>query len=291
MNIVRIETISDPRVSDYANMRDAELLQRHDPFDPAGHRGLFIAEGELVVRRLIGSRFRARSVFLTSTRLEAMRSELDRLPEDAPVFVADQNVLNGVVGFNIHRGVLAVGVRPQPPSIAELLRSDGPFIILEDLFNHDNIGAIFRNASALAGTGCAVLLTPRTADPLYRKCIRVSMGNVLSIPFSRLSDFPSPGGVDASALRDASIELWALTPAADAEPIDLAVAAAARSSVRKRIALVLGSEGPGLTDAAIGLAHRRVTIPMLGAHENVDSLNVAVAAAIALHALNACESR
>jgi tRNA G18 (ribose-2'-O)-methylase SpoU len=252
---------------------------------------LFIAEGELVVRRLIGSRFRARSVFLASTRLEAMRSDLDQLPEDAPVFVADQEVLNGVVGFNIHRGVLAVGVRPQPPSIAELLRSDGPFIILEDLFNHDNTGAIFRNASALAGTGCAVLLTPRTADPLYRKCIRVSMGNVLSIPFSRLSDFPSPGGVDATALRDASIELWALTPAADAEPIDLAVAAAARSFVRKRIALVLGSEGPGLTDAAIGLAHRRVTIPMLGAHENVDSLNVAVAAAIALHALNACESR
>ncbi len=285
MHLVPIEDISDPRVSDYANLRDAELIQREDPFDPAGHRGLFMAEGELVVRRLLASRFRTRSVFLTPTRLETMREALEPLGEDMPVYVAQPDVFSAVAGFNIHRGVLAAGARPLDERWETLLSRPGPTLILEDLFNHDNIGSIFRNAAALAGAGASVLLSRGTADPLYRKCIRVSVGNVLSIPFARMSDFPDPAGHDAQRLRESGIEVWALTPGEGAVNIDDAVRDWKRAGALHPIALMLGSEGPGLSERAMALATRRVVIPMCKAHENVDSLNVGVAAAVALYAL------
>lgn len=287
MNMTRIESLSDPRVADYANLRDAELLQREEPLNPAGHRGLFIAEGELVVRRLLESRYRARSLFLAESRLASMQDALGRLPEETPVLVAPQQLFNDIVGFNIHRGALAIGERDEPHSLSELLTRRGPFLILEDLCNHDNLGSIFRNVAALGGTEAAVLLSPRAADPLYRKCIRVSMGNVLSIPFVRLTDFPDPNGRDANALRAAGIELWAMTPADDAIPISRAVAAHAKpgSASVTRIAMMFGSEGPGLTREAIALADHRVVIPMHKAHAEVDSLNVGVASAVALFAL------
>lgn len=290
MPFITIDSITDPRVSDYANLRDAELVQRADPFDPAGHRGLFIAEGELVVRRLLESGFRTRSVFLTPTRLATMRDALERLAGDVPVYVGEPDVLSAVAGFNIHRGVLAAGVRAREERWVGLLERPGPFIILEDLFNHDNIGSVFRNAAALAGTGAAVLLSRGTADPLYRKCIRVSVGNVLSIPFARMGDFPNPDGEDARSLRASGVEIWALTPGEDAVEIGRA-AEDWRSSARRgsgegpRVAIMLGSEGPGLSAAAMALATRRVVIPMRKAHANVDSLNVGVAAAVALYEL------
>lgn len=289
MHLVAIESITDPRVSDYANLRDAELLQRDDPFDPAGHRGLFMAEGELVVRRLLASPFRTRSVFLTPTRLETMRDALEPLGDDVPVYLAQPEVLSAVAGFNIHRGVLAAGVRPRDQRWDTLLARPGPTLILEDLFNHDNIGSIFRNAAALAGSGASVLLSRGTADPLYRKCIRVSVGNVLSIPFARMTDFPDPNGRDARVLRESGVEVWALTPGEGATEIADAVREWRRegeaAGASRPIALMLGSEGPGLSEQAMALATRRVVIPMRKAHENVDSLNVGVAAAVALYAI------
>lgn len=285
MHLVPIDDIADPRVSDYANLRDAELIQRDDPFDPAGHRGLFMAEGELVVRRLLASRFRTRSVFLTPTRLETLRDALEPLGEDVPVYLASPDVLSAVAGFNIHRGVLASGVRPRDEPWESLLKRPGPILILEDLFNHDNIGSIFRNAAALAGPGASVLLSRGTADPLYRKCIRVSVGNVLSIPFARLTDFPDPNGHDARVLRESGADVWALTPGEGAAEIDHAVRERASRGETGPVVLMLGSEGPGLSARAMALATRRVVIPMRKAHENVDSLNVGVAAAVALFAL------
>lgn len=287
MKMTRIESLSDPRVADYANLRDAELLQREEPLNPAGHRGLFIAEGELVVRRLLESRYRTRSVFLAESRLASMQDAIGRLPAQTPVLVAPQQLFNEIVGFNIHRGALAIGERGEPQTLSELLARRGPFLILEDLCNHDNLGSIFRNVAALGGTEAAVLLSPRAADPLYRKCIRVSMGNVLSVPFVRLTDFPDPSGHDAHALRAAGIELWAMTPADDALSINCLAAAHAKSTNASttRIAMMFGSEGPGLTQEAIALADHGVVIPMRKAHAEVDSLNVGVASAVALFVL------
>ena len=310
MNLIPIESIDDPRVSDYANLRDVELLQRAEmgletsgenvPGDapvhwrarenggPA-HRGLFMGEGELVVRRMIDSPFEVRSVFLTPTRLKTIEDALRRMPEDVPVYVAEPRVLSAVVGFNIHRGILACGVRGEGTSVGRLLDRDGPLLVLEDLFNHDNIGSIFRNAAALAGTRAGVVLTEKCADPLYRKCIRVSVGNVLSIPFARVESVEAlsraRGGAGAPP---GGWELWALSPRGDAEPLRVAVeevARARRAGAARRVALMLGSEGPGLSASAMACADRLVRIPMRRSHENVDSLNVAVAAAIALHEL------
>ncbi|MBX3385876.1 MAG: RNA methyltransferase [Phycisphaeraceae bacterium] len=279
---IPVSSIDDPRIADYANIRDAELMQRRDPLDARAHRGLFIAEGELVVRRLVGSGFPTRSLFTVDRHADKLADLAPLLPHDTPLYVAPQDVLNGVVGFNIHRGVLAVGLRTPPPTLAGLLDRSGPFLILEDLCNHDNLGGIFRNAAALGGTGSAVLLSARCADPLYRKSLRVSMGNTLAVPFARLDDWPAPAGADASAIRSAGIQTWALTPAPDATDIADAVAELRPDA---RVAMLLGSEGPGISEEAMRTADRRVRIAMNRASPSVDSLNVAVAAAIALHEL------
>ncbi len=283
MKLVTIESLDDPRVADYRNLRDHELLQRADPFDPEGHRGLFIAEGELVVRRLIESPYRARSLFIAPNRVEPLRDLLESLPDGIPVYVADAKVLNDVVGFNIHRGVLASGVRPRPLPLDQLLERPGPFVVLEDLFNHDNIGSIFRNAAALGGSGVTVLLSPRTADPLYRKALRVSTGHALLIPWTRLESWPD----DLDRVRAAGIRLLAMTPGAGSREIRDVTAEVRRGKAGTRVAIMMGTEGPGLTDAAMGRADARVRIDMPPGPSGApaDSLNVAVAAAVALFAL------
>ena len=295
MRLVPIDSLDDPRIADYRDLRDHELLQRADPFDPEGHRGLFIAEGELVVRRLLESTYRAHSVFIAGNRLEAIRDALDPLPDDAPVFVADGKLLNDVVGFNIHRGILAAGIRPRPVPLDDLIRRPGPFVILEDLYNHDNIGSIFRNAAALGAAGVTVLLSPRTADPLYRKALRVATGHTLLIPWTRLTDWPG----DLDRLRAAGIKLLAMTPGEGSREIrDIASELAAAGTrggsgggggaySQPRLALMMGTEGPGLTDAAMARADDRIRIdmPIGPSGMRADSLNVAVAAAVALFAL------
>ncbi len=277
MNLIPIESLTDPLIAEYANIRDSELSQRTDPLNPDGHHGLFIAEGELVFDRLIHSAYPTKSVLLTPNRLETVRSKLDLLPTSTPIYLVAQAALNEIVGFNMHRGLLAIGLRTRPHTFVDFLSLAGPLIILEDLTNHDNLGGIFRNAAALGGPGCAVLLSPRCADPLYRKALRVSMGNVLTVPFARLQNWPAP----LQQLRNAGWTIAALSPDHSAEDLPSAAARLANT----RVALILGSEGPGLTSAAESSSDIRVRIPMrpLSTGETIDSLNVAMAAGLALY--------
>lgn len=279
MNVVHISDLADPRIADYANMRDAELAQRCDPQDAGAHGGLFVAEGELVLERLIDSPFPTRSVLLTPTRLEALRTRLEKLPEQTPVYLAEPPVLSAIVGFNMHRGVLAMGERRQTHTLDDMLGLGGPLVVLEDLTNHDNLGGIFRNAAALGGAGCGVLLSPRCADPLYRKSLRVSMGHVLGVPFARLAEWPG----DLLRVRAAGFDVLGMTPGNGS--IDLEQAA--REATGRKTALVFGSEGLGLSETAVVECSKLVRIEMLATPQGrvIDSLNVAMAMGIAMYRL------
>lgn len=263
---VRVERLDDPRLADYANLRDAELrARRGDAPD-----GVFMAEGELVVRQLLDSACRVRSVLITERRLAAMSTDLARLPRGVPVYLVEQALMNEVVGFNIHRGVLAAGCRPAPPAPLDVVRSARALVVLENLANHDNVGGVFRNIGALIGRGGAALLSPGCCDPLYRKAIRVSMGQALRVPFARVDDWPG-------SLTSLGLTLIALTPRSDAVPIEeLALPSGTKP------AFMVGAEGPGLSEAVLALAHHRVRISI---GSGVDSLNVAVALGIALNRL------
>jgi len=269
LNIIDVSDLADERLAEYANLKDPELRR----LGAERARGLFIAEGELVVERLVASRFRTRSVLLTPTRLEGARPMLERLAPGTPVYVAPPALMDSIVGFPIHRGIVASAERGPERSMDEVLAGARVAVVLEDLTNHDNIGAMFRNVAALAGGGGRVLLSPRCADPFYRKCIRVSIGNVLHVPFARVGSWPD--GLEALGKRGWTVV--ALTPSRDA--IDLGKAV---GTLKPPIALVVGTEGRGLTEGAIRASRVAVRIPMAS---GVDSLNVATAAAIALHRL------
>jgi tRNA G18 (ribose-2'-O)-methylase SpoU len=249
---------ADPRLADYRALTDIELRTRfEEPY------GLFIAEGELVLRRALAAGYRARSILVDAKRV----GQIADLVTDAPVYAADQELLARLTGFHVHRGVLGSIHRRPVPAAEEVLAGAQRLVILEDVNNHTNLGAIFRGAAALGMD--ALLLSPSCADPLYRRSVRVSMGEVFAVPYARLE--PWPDGLQT--VRRAGFTLLALTPASDAVPIQTLDAAA-----RARPALLLGAEGTGLSPAALGGADARVVIPM---HRGVDSLNVAAAAAVA----------
>jgi len=263
---VHINTLTDPRLEDYRNVPDAELLRE---------RGLFVAEGRLVVRRLLEStRFQTKSVLVTPTAREALAEALDR-HGDLPVYVVAQQTMNEITGFNIHRGCLAIGERPATSDWTDVARSASLVVVLERVSNADNVGGIFRNAAAFGAE--AVLLGPDCADPLYRKAIRTSMGAALRVPFAAASAWPE----DLAALRAQDFTLIALTPGADAKRLP-DVGPLIAGSARRKIALLLGHEGEGLSADALDCADARVRIPMA---PNVDSVNVAAAAGIALYEL------
>jgi tRNA G18 (ribose-2'-O)-methylase SpoU len=271
---------SAPNIVHLAHAREGDAAL--EPFtsvrerDVVGRQGLFLAEGEVVVRVLRGpqSRFRTRALLLEERRVDALA---DVLPTDVPVYVVPQPVMDEVVGFPIHRGVLALGERGAPLEPEALLgpssRAD-VFVAVVGLTNHDNVGGIFRNAAAFGAGG--VLLDDTTCDPLYRKAIRVSAGAALTVPFARA------GSADAliDRLEAAGVEPIALTPRGE-ETIEEALRAPGPSAThRRRRALVFGTEGPGLPDRVLART-RRVRIDMASGW---DSLNVAVAAGVALHA-------
>ncbi len=276
----------DPGLADYRVVKERDTLET---------RGVFVAEGRLVVERLLSPscRFGVRSLLILHDRLDALRPFLaqraaDLLRDEAPIYLADRALMDAIVGFRFHQGCLAVGrlpARDDPRGLAPALLGalpPGPatLVVLEDLVDLDNVGAVFRNSAALGARG--VLLSPRCADPLYRKAVRTSMGHSLLLPFARFGRWP----VDLGLLRDAGFTIGALTPAPDAQTLD----AFARGAPERleRVALLLGTEGDGLTSAALGAADARVRIPM---HTGVDSLNVATSLAIALHHLNAARER
>jgi tRNA G18 (ribose-2'-O)-methylase SpoU len=239
-----------------------------------GDPGFFVAEGGHALDRLLASGRRIRSVLVDPVRLEILGDRLAGV--GAPVLLADQPTLRAVAGFPVHRGVLAAADRWPLPDPAEVLADALRIAVLEDINDHENLGVIFRSAGSLGLD--AVLLSPRCCDPLYRRSVRVSMGHVLTVPWTRLEPWPRT----LDTVSRAGFTLVALTPAADAEALSRWNPGAA-----ERIAVMLGAEGPGLSPAALTAADRRLTIPM---RWPADSLNVGSAAAIAFYAATCATS-
>ena len=265
LNLVQVTDSRDPRVAAFLSIRERDLT--------SGHGARFIVEGKVTLEALlVRSRFAVESLFVGETRLAPLAGILAKVPEGVPVYVAPQSVMDAVAGFPMHRGVLACGLKGAPTAPNDVLPAEGPStaLLLAGLSNHDNVGACFRNAAAFGAS--AVLLDSESCDPLYRKAIRVSSGAALWLPFAH-------GGTGASLIEAAEAtghEVWALTPSADAEPLPAL-------PVPKRVALLLGAEGPGLPAELIARA-RPVRIPMT---DGFDSVNVATAAALAMaHVFN-----
>jgi tRNA G18 (ribose-2'-O)-methylase SpoU len=258
----------DPRLTDYVRLTDVHLRRSLE----AAH-GLFVAEGELVIRRAIGAGYPVRSLLITSDRLAALADLAGGCP--GPVYVVAPEIARQLTGYRVHRGALASMQRLPLPPVGEVIGGARRLVVLEDIVDHTNVGAIFRCAAALGFD--AVVLAPRCADPLYRRSVRVSMGAVFAVPYARLEDWRE----GLARIRAAGFRLLALTPSPDAVPIDQARAAAVRPD-GDRLALLLGTEGDGLSARWRDQADLSVRIPMSG---GVDSLNVASAAAIACYLL------
>lgn len=248
----------------YHNLADGALLRE---------RGLFVAEGRFVVRRVIeDARYRIHSLLLNEASKRDLSDAIDRLSPDVPVFVRPTDAFETITGIHFHRGCLALVHRPAPLDVEAVIGACASVVMLEDVTNADNVGGVFRNAAAFGAAG--VILSPGCCDPLYRKAIRTSMGSVLRVPFARVGDWR---GAIVRA-RERGFLVAALTPREPSEPVDLFAA-----RVRGRaVAFVIGTEGGGVSDAVETLADARVRIPMAG---GVDSLNLSVAAGIALYAL------
>lgn len=264
--LVPVDDPADPRLSDYVSLRDVQL-RRHLEVE----RGLFIAEGEKVVRRAVEAGYPPRSFLMAQRWLPGLADVLARAP-GAPCYVVTEALAETVTGFHVHRGALASLHRLELPAVDEVLAAARRLVVLEDVVDHTNVGAIFRSAAALGFDG--LLLSPRCADPLYRRSVKVSMGAVFSVPWTRLPDW-----YDAlPELSRAGLTTVALTP--DPRAADLSALAAELRG--RRLALVVGSEGPGLSGRWQDAADVRVRIPMTA---GVDSLNVAAATAVACYAL------
>ena len=252
---VVVEDPSDPRLADYVDLADPDLRRRIE-----AEQGFFIAESPLVVRRLIESGRVVRSVLVTPAQYDVLSDVL----ADLRVYVASDAVLRRVVGFNLHRGAVASADRWPMPPVETVLDGARRVAVLERVNDHENLGVLFRSAAALGVD--AVLLDLECSDPLYRRCVRVSIGHVLRIPWTRIESVED--------IRRAGFTTFALTPGAESVSIDTV-------EWPERAALLFGAEGPGLSDTWIGAADVRVRIPMA---TGADSLNVATAAAVAFYA-------
>jgi tRNA G18 (ribose-2'-O)-methylase SpoU len=261
---LRLTGADDPRAADYRGVSDAALMRA---------RRQFVAEGRMIVERVIhAGRFRVRSVLVSEAAARPLHAALAALDADVPILICDARDFRGLTGHDFHRGCLALVDRPAPPALDDVLRGARTLVILEAVSNADNVGGVFRNAAAFGADG--VLISPTCCDPLYRKAIRTSMGASLRVPFVKLDRWPD----DLVRVRARGFTILALTPRepsrsiVDREPWP-------RSA---RIALLVGTEGGGLTPSAEAAADDRVRIPI---DRDVDSLNLAVAAGIALFSL------
>jgi tRNA G18 (ribose-2'-O)-methylase SpoU len=263
----RIEDPSDPRLHDYVGLTDVALRRRTEP-----ERGLYIAESEKVIRRALAAGHQPRSYLMAERWLTDLADVVaEAEAAGVPVFVGEHEVVEQLTGFHLHRGALASMQRPLLPPVEELVEDARRVMVLEDIVDHTNVGAVFRSAAALGID--AVLVTPRCADPLYRRAVRVSMGTVFQVPWTRID--PWPGSV--ATLQGCGFTVATLALADDAVSLD-----ALAADPPERLALVLGTEGDGLSHHTIAAADLTVTIPMAG---GVDSLNVAAAGAVAAWAL------
>lgn len=263
-------TITDPdddRLADYVRLADVALRR---VLEPEG--GLYVAESEKVIRRALAAGHRPRSYLMAARWLEDLEDVVAQAEAaGVPVYVGEPDVIEGITGFHLHRGALASMHRPVLPPVAEVAADARRVLVVEDVVDHTNVGAVFRSAAGLGVD--AILVTPRCADPLYRRSVRVSMGTVFQVPWTRID--PWPGGVEV--LRDLGFTVAALALADDAITLDELA-----TDPPERLALVLGTEGDGLSRRTVAAADVTVTIPMA---EGVDSLNVAAAGAVAAWAL------
>ncbi|MAW62467.1 MAG: rRNA methyltransferase [Acidobacteria bacterium] len=266
MPIVPIDELDDPRLEDYRNVPDPVLLRK---------RGLFVAESRLVVRELLShQRLNTRSVLATPAAYDSLKDLLTDRTDNLAVYVASHQFLQNIVGFNVHRGCLAIGERPAPVTDRTLpaLTAGRLVVVLERVSNPDNVGSIFRNAAAFGANG--VLLSPGCGDPLYRKAIRTSLGATLRIPYGEVDDWPE----GLTRLQELGFATMGMTLDPDAVELDALV-----TDAPTPIALLFGTEGTGLSDEAAALLDYRVRIPIA---DSVDSLNVATASGIALYLLS-----
>ncbi len=261
--VIDITDPADRRVDDF---RDLNSVDRR-PDLPTG-RGLVIAEGVLVVQRMLASRFTPHALLGTDRRLTELGAELATVA--APYYRASAEVMAEIVGFHLNRGVLAAAKRPAPSTVAEALEGARTVAVLEGVNDHENLGAIFRNAAGLAVD--AVIFGPGCADPLYRRAVRVSMGHVLLVPFARALRWPG----DLDMLRGNGFALLAMTP----DPRAATLADVMGPLDARKVAILVGAEGPGLTETAMRASDIRVRVPMA---RGTDSLNVATAAALTFY--------
>jgi tRNA G18 (ribose-2'-O)-methylase SpoU len=266
---IEVDSAADARLADYIRLTDAALRTHLE-----AEHGLFIAEGTKVITRAVAAGYPVRSMLLGKSRLADLPA-LAGAAGDAPVYVVPDEVAESLTGYRVHRGALASLARKPLPEVAAVTGSARRIVVLEDLVDHGNVGAIFRCAAALGVD--AVVLSPRCADPLYRRSVKVSMGAVFAIPYARMTGWYD-GLVE---LRSSGFRVLALTPDEQAAPIASALKSA------DRVALLLGTEGDGLSGRWLHEADEAVRIPMNPAARaaGVDSLNVVAAAAIACHLL------
>lgn len=262
----RITDLDDPRIADYRHLNDAAARAAAGR-DQVG-TGCAIVEGAVALQVVLRAGIPLRSMLLTPKRADLLGDVAHLVPEEVPVYVAERDLLARVVGFDLHRGVLASATRARPADPATLLRRRGTVVVAEAVNDHENLGALFRNAAAFGLDG--VLLDDRTADPLYRRSIRVSSGWAAVLPHCRIG--PLPDGY--SMLRAHGFRILALTPGVTATALDVA---AECGWLDGAVAFVLGAEGPGLSTRAIEQADASVRVPMAG---GVDSLNVATSLAV-----------
>ncbi len=260
MPVLRVDDPGDPRLVDYRDLTDVALRRSLEP-----ERGLYMAEGAKVIARAVDAGHRPRSALVSERWLPSVEP---LIPADVPVYVAPAELLEDVTGYQVHRGALAAMHRPGLPALADLVRDARRVVVLEGVVDHTNVGAIFRSAAALGAD--AVVVSPTCADPLYRRSVKVSMGTVFQVPWTRAEEWP--GALEELRALGFSVAGLALTD--DAVPLDRFA-----STVGERVALVLGTEGDGLSRRALAHVDRAVVIPMRG---GVDSLNVAAASAVAL---------
>ncbi|HSN36406.1 MAG TPA: RNA methyltransferase [Arthrobacter sp.] len=261
MTFHHLDSADDPRVSDYTRLTDVHLRKLREPAE-----GMYIAESSRVLRRALAAGHRPRSFFLAEKWVEDLADIFEQYP-DVPAYIGSAALLEDITGFHLHRGAMAAMQRPDPVPLSELLSGARRVAVLEDIVDHTNVGAIFRSAAALGVD--AVLVSPRCGDPLYRRSVRVSMGTVFQVPWARLEDWPS----DLQLLREQGFTLAALELTDDAVDLDRLAA-----RMPAKLALVLGTEGAGMSPGTLAAVDLAVKIPM---RAGVDSLNVAAASAVA----------
>lgn len=266
VDVIDIDDPDDSRVDDFRDLSSAD--RRPDLPGTRVGEGLVIAEGVLVAQRMIASRFAPHAFLGVGKRLSELADDLtDPVVDGVPFYRTTAEVMAQVVGFHLNRGVLGVARRPPALDMAEIVATARTVAVLEGVNDHENIGSIFRNAAGLGVD--AVLFGAGCADPLYRRCVRVSMGHALLVPFARIDIWPD----ELTVLRDNGFRLISLTPGAGSVPLARAVDAA-------KVGFLVGAEGPGLTEIAMQATDVRARIPM---SRGTDSLNVATAAAIAFY--------